>query len=100
MNNPTSIPGRTAKLMKRRVCVLALVLVFLAAGVGGVLPLEAGAQESSPSEATDTSTAEVELAPTETIAPTAVATVLPDRSADGWNKDMATVTIQARHKTH
>jgi hypothetical protein len=50
-------------------------------------------------DATDTSTAEVEVAPTESIAPAAAA-VSPDPSADGWNKVMATVTIQARYKAH
>jgi hypothetical protein len=99
MNNPTSILGETANPTKRRVCVLASVLVFLAAGVGGVPRSKALAQESSPTGATDTSTAEVELTPTGSIAPTA-ATVSPDRRGDGWNKDMATVTIQARHKAH
>jgi hypothetical protein len=99
MNNPTSILGQTANPTKRHVCVLASVLVFLAAGVGGVPGSEALAQGSPPTEATDTNTAEVELTPTETIAPT-TAPVSPDRRADGWNKDIATVTIQARHKAH
>ncbi len=99
MNNPTSIPGRTAKPMKRRVCVLAVVLVFLAVGVGGVPSREARAQGSPPMDTTDTSTAEVQIAPTGSIASTAT-TVSPEPSADGWNKDMATVTIQARYKAH
>jgi len=50
-------------------------------------------------DATDTSTAEVELAPTDSTALT-TATASPDPSADGWNKDMATVTIRARYKAH
>jgi hypothetical protein len=99
MNNPTSIPGRTVKVMKRWVCVMALVLLFLAVGVGGVPSHEARAQGSPSMDATDTSTAEVEVAPTESIAPTA-ATVSPDPSANGWNKDMATVTFRARYKAH
>ena len=99
MNNPTSILGRTVKVIKRCVCVLALVLVFLAVGVGGAPNSEAGAQESPPMVATDTSPTEVEVAPSESIAPT-TATVPPDPRADGWNKDMATVTIRARYKAH
>ena len=99
MNNPTSTAGRTTKLMKRRACVLALVLMLLAAVVGGVPSREVGAQESPLTEATDTSTAEVEVEPTDSTATTA-ATASPGRSTDGWNRDMATVTIQARHKTH
>jgi hypothetical protein len=99
MNNPTSIPGRTVKVMKRWVCVMALVLLFLAVGVGGVPSHEARAQGSPSMDATDTSTAEVEVAPTESIAPTA-ATVSPDPSANGWNKDMTTVTLRARYKAH
>ena len=99
MNNPTLILERTVKVMKRCVCVLALVLVFMAIGVGDVPSHEARAQGFPFIDATDSSTAEVEVAPTESIAPTA-ATVSPDPSADGWNKDMATVTIQARYKAH
>jgi disulfide bond formation protein DsbB len=99
MTNPTSILGETANPRKRRVCVLALVLVILAAGVGGVPSSEVRAQGLPPMDATDTSTAEVEVAPTETIAPTAT-TVSPDPSAGGQNKDMATVTIRARLKAH
>ncbi len=99
MNNPTSILGATTNLTKRCVCVLALVLVFLAAGVGGVPSSKVLAQEPSLMDTTDTNTAEVEGAPTESIAPTA-ATVSPGPSADGWNKDMATVTLRARYKTH
>ena len=99
MNNPTSIPGRTVKVMKRWVCVMALVLLFLAVGVGGVPSHEARAQGSPSMDATDTSTAEVEVAPTETIVPT-TATVSPGPVADGWNKDIATVTLRARYKTH
>jgi hypothetical protein len=99
MNNPTSILGETTNLTKRRVCVLALALVFLAAGVGVVPRSEALAQESSPTGATDTSTAAVELTLARSIAPTA-ATVSPEPSADGRNKDMTTVTIAARLKTH
>jgi hypothetical protein len=76
-----------------------LVLVFMTVGVGGVPSRETGAQESPPMDATDTSTAEVKVAPTENIAPT-TATVSPDPSADGCNKDMATVTSRARYKTH
>ena len=99
MNNPTSTLGRTVKVMKRWVCVTALVLLFLAVGVGGVPSHEARAQGSPSMDATDCNTAEVEVAPTETIVPT-TATVSPDPSADGWNKDMATVTSRARYKTH
>jgi hypothetical protein len=99
MNNPTSILGQTANPTKRRVCVLASVLVLLAAGLGGVPGSEALAQGSPPMTATDTNTAEVEVAPTKTIAPTA-ATASLDLRADGWNKDEATVTIQVRHKAH
>jgi hypothetical protein len=99
MNNPTSILGRTVKVMKRCVCMLALVLVVMAVGVGGVPSHGARAQGSPSMDATDTSTAGVEVAPTESIAPT-TATVSPDPSADGWNKDMATVTIRARYKAH
>ena len=98
MNNPTSILGRTVNRTKRWVCVLALVLVFLAVGVGGLPSREARALEPPLMAATDTSTAEVEVAPTETIAPTA--TVSPEPNADGWNNDKATVTIRARFKTH
>jgi hypothetical protein len=47
--------------------------------------------------ATDTTTVEVEAAPTETIAPN-TATVLPEPYADGWNDDKARVTIQAYFK--
>jgi len=50
-------------------------------------------------DATDCNTAEVEVAPTETIVPT-TATVSPDPSANAWNKDMATVTSRARYKAH
>ena len=99
MNNPTSILGATTNLTKRCVYVLALVLVFLAAGVGGVPSSKVLAQEASPMDTTDTNTAEVEGAPTESIAPT-VATVLPGPGVDGWNKDMSRVTIQARYKAH
>jgi hypothetical protein len=99
MNNPTSIPGRTVKVMKRCVCVLALVLLFLAVGIDSFPSHGARAQGSPSMDATDTSTAEVEVAPTESIAPTA-ATVSPDPSANGWNKDMATVTFRARYKAH
>ena len=99
MNNPTSTLGRTVKVMKRLVCMMALVLLFLAVGVGGVPSRETRAQESPLMDAIDTSTAEVEVVPTETIVPT-TATVSPDPSADGWNKDMATVTSRARYKTH
>ena len=99
MNTTTSILGETVSRTKRWVCVLALVLVFLAVGIGGVPSREARAQESPPMDATDTTTAEVEVAPTETIVPNTV-TVSPDPRADGRNKDMATVTIQARYKTH
>ena len=97
MNNPTSIPGRTAKLMKRRVCVLALVLVFMALGVGGVPSSEALAQGSLSMDSTGASV--VEVARTETIVLTA-ASVSPEPSADGWNNDKTTVTIAARMKTH
>jgi disulfide bond formation protein DsbB len=95
MNNPTSILGETANPRKRRVCVLALVLMILAAGVGGVPSSAALAQESPPMDATDANTAEVEAAPTETIAPT-TATVSPEPNADRWS----TVTMRARYKTH
>ncbi len=99
MNNPTSILGRTVKVMKRCVCVLALVLVFMAVGVGGV-PSHGARAEGSPSmDATDISTAGMEVAPTASTAPT-TARVSPDPSTDGRNKDMATVTIQARYKAH
>jgi hypothetical protein len=50
-------------------------------------------------DAIDTSTAEAEVVPTETIVPT-TATLSPGPSADGWNKDLATVTLRARYKTH
>ncbi len=95
MNNPTSIVGETANPRKRRVCVLALVLVILAAGVGGVPSSEVRAQGLPPMDATDTSTAEVEVAPTEPIAPT-TATVSPEANADRWS----TVTTRARYKAH
>ncbi len=91
MTNPTSILGETANPRKRRACVLALVLVILAAGVGGVPSSEVRAQGLPPMDATDTSTAEVEVAPTGTSA-----RVSPEPNADRWS----TVTIQARHKTH
>jgi hypothetical protein len=99
MNNPTSILGETTNLTKRCVCVLALVLVLLAAGVVGGPSSEVLAREPSLMDTTDTSTAEVEVTPTGSIAPTA-ATVSPAPSADGRNKDMTTVTIQARLKAH
>ena len=99
MNNPTSTLGRTVKVMKRWVCATALVLLFLAVGVGGVPSHEARAQGSPSMDATDTSTAEVEVAPTATIAPI-TATVSPEPNADGWNKGMATVTLSARFKAH
>jgi hypothetical protein len=97
MNNPTSVLGRTVSTTKRRACALALILVFSAVGVGGVPSREAGAQESPLMGAADTTTVEVEAAPTETIAPN-TATVLPEPYADGWNDDKARVTIQAYFK--
>ncbi len=99
MNNLTSILGKIVNITKRGVCVMALVLLFLAVGVGGVPSRETRAQESPPMDAIDTSMAEVEVVPTGTIVPT-TATVSPGPSADGWNKDMATVTLRARYKTH
>ena len=99
MNNPTSTLGKIVNTTKRCVCVLALVLVFLAVGVGGAPSREARAQESLPMDATYTSAAGVEVVPTETIAPTTV-TVSPDPSANRWNKDSAMVTLSARFKAH
>jgi len=112
MNNPTSILGKTVNITERCVCVLALVLLFLAVGVGGMPSRDARTQESSPLGPVlfnngltpqtmadlDTSTAEVNVAPTETLAPTA--TLSPQLSADGWNKDKVTVILIARMKTH
>ena len=97
MNDPTSILGKTVSTTKRCACVLALVLVLSAAGVGGVPSREASAQESPLMGATDTSTVEGEGMPAETIAPT-TATVLQEPYADGWNDDKAQVTIEARFK--
>ena len=99
MNNPTSTLGKIVNTTKRCVCVLALVLVFLAAGVGGMPSREARAHELPPVDAAVTSTAEVEVAPTELIVPTA-ATVSPEPNAAGWTSDKATATLQARFKTH
>ena len=78
MNNSTSILGETVEITKRCVCVLALVLVFLAVGVVGVPSREARAQESCPMGAT----------------------VSPEPNADGGNNCEATVTLRARFKTH
>ena len=99
MNDPTSILGKTVSTTKRCACVLALVLVLSAAGVGGVPSREASAQESPLMGATDTSTVDGEGMPAETIAPT-TATVPPESHTNGWNDDSATVTIAARFKIH
>ena len=77
--------GETVNTTRHRVCVLALVLLFLA--------LEAGSMPSR-----DASTAEVRVASTGTIAPTT--TLSPKPSAEGWAKDKATGTLAARFKTH
>jgi hypothetical protein len=73
-----------ANTIRRGVCVLVLVLLFLTAGVG------VRADRA-------VSTAETTVAPTETIVPT---TLSPDPNADGRSKDMARVTSSARFKTH
>ena len=78
--------NETVNTAKRRVCVLALVLLFLALGVGGL-----------PSR--EPSTAEVRVTPTGTIAP-ATATLSPEPNAGGWAKDEATGTLAARFKVH
>jgi hypothetical protein len=100
MNNLSVIRERTARLTKRRVCVLALVLL-LALGSGGLPNREARAQEDIvPVDATDTSTAELEAVSSATIVPTTAA-VSPDPNTNNrWNKDTATVTLSARFKGH
>jgi hypothetical protein len=72
-----------ANTIRRGVCVLVLVLLFLTAGVG----VRADR---------DVSTAEATVAPTGTIVPTT--TLSPD--SNGRSKDMAQVTLSARFKTH
>jgi hypothetical protein len=68
------------------VCVLALFLLLLTVGVGVGSEL-------------DISSAQERLAPTGIIAPT-TATLLRASNPDGWNDDMARVTLSARFKTH
>ncbi len=83
MNNPASIlgAGATADWRRRNVesirkrCVLALVLLFMAAAFGSVPSRQASAQDG----ASDTSTAEVKAAP---------------------NSDGETMTLRARFKAH
>jgi hypothetical protein len=99
MNNLTSILGKIVNITKRGVCVMALVLLFLAVGVDSKPSLEARTQESPPMGDTDTNTAEVEVAPAEIIAP-ATATLSPEPNADWWNKEKVTVTLVARMKAH
>jgi hypothetical protein len=100
MNNPTSIleqakrrigaTGTSGGMMRRvrevTVCVLTLILLILTVGVGGRSDL-------------DMSTPEARLAPTGIVAPT-TATLSRDPNPDGWNEDMARVTLSARFKTH
>jgi alpha-tubulin suppressor-like RCC1 family protein/PKD repeat protein len=45
--------------------------------------------------ATDTSTAEVKVVPTETVAPTTATTVSPEPNANGWNNTDPTVELRA-----
>jgi hypothetical protein len=99
MNNPTSILRRIVNITERCVCVSALVLMFLAVGVDSKSSREVRAQESPPIDTTDTSTAEMKVALTETISPS-TATLSPEPNADGWNKDKVPVTLVARMKAH
>ncbi|MBA2782904.1 MAG: hypothetical protein M3Q62_03450 [Actinomycetota bacterium] len=71
--------------IKRSVCVLVLITLFLAVGVGGRPGSDIGA-------------AEVRVPPTANIAPTA--TLSPEPDADGRNKDVAPVILLARFKAH
>jgi hypothetical protein len=100
MNNPTSIleqakrrigaAGTSGGMMRRvrgeTVFVLTLILLFLTVGVVGKSDL-------------DVSTLEARLAPTGIVAPT-TATLSRDPNPDGWNEDLARVTLSARFKTH
>ena len=76
-----------------------MVLVFIDAGDGDIPSLESRALALPPVDAAVTSTADVEVAPTELIVTTA-ATVSPEPNAAGWTRDKATATLQARFKTH
>jgi hypothetical protein len=99
MSNPTSVLGKTVNVVRRCVCVLALTLVFLAAGVDSKPSREVRGQESTPAGATDTTTVGVEVTPTEIIPP-ATATLSPKPNADGRNEERVPVTLVARMKAH
>jgi hypothetical protein len=73
-----------ANSIRRGVCVLVLVLLFLTAGVGV-------------SADRDVRAAEATAAPTGSIVPT-TSTLSPD--PNGRSKDTAQVTLSARFKTH
>jgi hypothetical protein len=75
----------TVNSTKRSMCVLALVILLLTVGVGGSLSRE-------------TSAAVARVLPTGNFA--TVAAFSPEPNADGWNNDMATVTLSARYKGH
>ena len=112
MDNPTSIVGKTVKITLRCVCVSALVLLFLAVGVDGTPSRDARTQEFPPVDSVlfsnglalqtmadpDTSAAEVKVAPTQTLAPTAPHS--SELGADRRNKDKVRVILIARFKTH
>jgi hypothetical protein len=75
-----------ANTIRRGVCVLVLVLLFLTAGVG----VRADRAVSTP---------ESTVEPAGTFVPT-TSTLSPDPNADGRSKDTAQVTLRARFKTH
>jgi len=77
--------GAIVKRVRGSVCVLALVALFFAVGVGGRPGSEAHASE-------------VKVPPTGNIAPTA--TLAPEPDAGGRNEDVAQVTPLARFKAH
>ncbi len=98
MNDPTSIleqdqrridaAGKRGAVVKRdrgSVCVLALVALFFAVGVGG-------------GPGSDNDATEVRIPPTVNIEPTA--TLSPKPNADGSKRDAVQVTSLARFKAH
>jgi hypothetical protein len=111
MSDPTTILEKTVNIAIRCVCVSTLILLFFAVGVGDMTSRDARTQESPPMDSVlfnnglalqpmagpDTSTAEVKVAPTETLAPTA--TPSPELSTDRSNKDKVRMTL-IRFKTH
>jgi len=111
MSHPTTILEKTVNIAIRCVCVSTLILLFLAVGVGDMTSRDARTQESPPMDSVlfnnglalqtmtspDTSTAEVKVAPTETLAPTT--TPSPELSTDRSNKDKVRMTL-IRFKTH